>query len=58
MLKKKKNQTLRSMGKKAGKQVKMSEFPIHDLNSFPINEDFIFGFSEQLNSQTTHLFHL
>lgn len=32
--------------KKAGKQMKMSEFPTHNIGSFPINGDFLFSFLE------------
>lgn len=30
----------------SGGHMKMSEFPMHGLDSFPINEEFIFSFLE------------
>ena len=49
-----KNSDPKTSGRKAGKQMKMSEFPTHNLDSFPINEECIFSFLESLNPETTH----
>lgn len=48
------NSDPKTSGRKAGKQMKMSEFPTHNLDSFLFNEEFIFSFLESLNPEITH----